>query len=204
MKVLNPQYQGLGDSYWTPEILLTTWYQAETGKIPVSGAGYGGPFTGPGFDSFWTDMSEIVRPTRDGIHGREYISTAVDLGRKPMFLIFDDRGEVAFSPPPLVEIPLPVLLGEPPLGAAPAKTPTSSAGSRRITASGRRARPRIPAPPSWSAALSWHARAAPRSSTTTPLRAASPAAWTWTTISCPRSKSWKFWIIPVFWGSWTL
>ena len=121
VKVLNPQYQGLGDSYWTPEILLTTWYQAETGKIPVSGAGYGGPFTGPGFDSFWTDMSEIVRPTRDGIHGREYISTAVDLGRKPMFLIFDDRGEVAFSPPPLVEIPLPVLLGEPPLGAAPAK-----------------------------------------------------------------------------------
>ena len=25
----------------------------------------------------WTDMSEIVRPTRDGIHGREYISTSV-------------------------------------------------------------------------------------------------------------------------------
>jgi hypothetical protein len=29
----------------------------------------------------WTDMSEIVRPTRDGIHGREYISTTVELGR---------------------------------------------------------------------------------------------------------------------------
>ena len=100
----------MGDDYWTPEILLSTWYQAETGKIPVSGAGYGGPFSGEGFDSIWTDMSEIVRPTRDGIHGREYISTAIDLGRHPMFLAFDDQGDLAFEPPPLLEIPLPVLL----------------------------------------------------------------------------------------------
>ena len=116
-KTLNPQYEGLGDDYWTPEILLSTWYQAETGKIPVSGAGYGGPFSGEGFDSIWTDMSEIVRPTRDGIHGREYISTAIDLGRHPLFLAFDQEGDLAFEPAPLVEIPLPVLLYEPPLGA---------------------------------------------------------------------------------------
>ena len=116
-KTLNPQYEGLGDDYWTPEILLSTWYQAETGKIPVSGAGYGGPFSGEGFDSIWTDMSEIVRPTRDGIHGREYISTAIDLGRHPLFLAFDDQGDLAFEPAPLLEIPLPVLLSEPPLGA---------------------------------------------------------------------------------------
>jgi ferredoxin len=115
-KTLNPQYEGLGDAYWTPEILLSTWYQAETGKIPVSGAGYGGPFSGDGFDSIWTDMSEIVRPTRDGIHGREYISTAVDLGRHPLFLVFDQE-DLAFEPAPLVEIPLPILLGEPPFGA---------------------------------------------------------------------------------------
>jgi len=37
------------------------------------------PFVGPGFDSMWTDMSEIVRPTRDGIHGREYINTCIEL-----------------------------------------------------------------------------------------------------------------------------
>jgi hypothetical protein len=116
-KTLNPQYDGLGDDYWTPEILLNTWYQAETGKIPVSGAGYGGPFSGVGFDSIWTDMSEIVRPTRDGIHGREYISTAIDLGRHPLFLAFDQKGDLAIEPTPLVEIPLPVLLGEPPFAA---------------------------------------------------------------------------------------
>jgi hypothetical protein len=116
-KALNPQYRQLGDDYWTPEIIAVTWNQAESGKIPVSGAGYGGPFTGPGFDSIWTDMSEIVRPTRDGIHGREYISTTIDLGRKPMFLAFNDRGELLFTPPPLLEVPLPVLLSEPSLGA---------------------------------------------------------------------------------------
>jgi ferredoxin len=86
--VVNPVYQALGNEYWTPQIIHTTWAQAETAKIPVSGAGYRGPFTGPGFDSMWTDMSEIVRPTRDGIHGREYISTAVDVGRKPAYLTF--------------------------------------------------------------------------------------------------------------------
>jgi ferredoxin len=91
-RVVNPEYEHLGDSYYTPDIILANWYQAETGNIPVSGSGYGGPFSGPGFDSMWTDMSEIVRPTRDGIHGREYISTSVDIGRKPPYLTFEDRG----------------------------------------------------------------------------------------------------------------
>ncbi len=118
-KALNPQYAQLGDEYWTAEIITVTWQQAESGKIPVSGAGYGGPFAGPGFDSVWTDMSEIVRPTRDGIHGREYISTSIDLGRKPMFLAFNEEGELLVTPPPLLEVPLPVLLAEPSFGADP-------------------------------------------------------------------------------------
>jgi ferredoxin len=79
---VNPVYEQLGNSYFTPDVIQTTWNQAETAAIPVSGAGYRGRFSGPGFDAMWTDMSEIVRPTRDGIHGREYISTAVDIGRK--------------------------------------------------------------------------------------------------------------------------
>ncbi len=120
-KAMNPQYRQLGDDYWTPDIIAVTWSQAETGKIPVSGAGYGGVFAGEGFDSCWTDMSEIVRPTRDGIHGREYISTTIDLGRKPMFIAFDDQGEMLITPPPLLEIPLPVVLAEPSLSADPAK-----------------------------------------------------------------------------------
>lgn len=105
----NPEYQALGDEVWTPDIISSTWFQAETGRIPVSGAGYPGPFRGPGFDSILTDMSEIVRPTRDGIHGREYISTSVDIGRKPLKLEFDAEGKLLTECPPLVEIPLPVI-----------------------------------------------------------------------------------------------
>lgn len=83
--IVNPAYFEMGDSYWTPETICRILRQAETGKIPVSGAGYGGPFVGPGFDDMWTDMSEIVRPTRDGIHGREYISTSIEIGKKLPF-----------------------------------------------------------------------------------------------------------------------
>jgi ferredoxin len=115
-KTINPEFLKLGDDYWKPEIILTNWFQAETGKIPVSGAGYRGPFSGPGFDSMWTDMSEIVRPTRDGIHGREYISTAIDLGRKKDRLEFDASGNAVLDVPPLVEVPLPILFNLLPFG----------------------------------------------------------------------------------------
>jgi ferredoxin len=106
---LNPEYEKLGNRYWKPDIIKTTWLQAETAKIPVSGAGYRGPFSGPGFDSMWTDMSEIVRPTRDGIHGREYISTSVDIGRKLPFLSLDGTGAPA-NLPPLVSLPMPLII----------------------------------------------------------------------------------------------
>ncbi|MCY2929190.1 MAG: glutamate synthase-related protein [Planctomycetota bacterium] len=106
-RVVNPEYKRLGDAYFTPDIVAVTWFQSETGKIPVSGGGYNGPFSGAGFDSMWTDMSEIVRPTRDGIHGREYISTSVNIGRKERHLAFKDGQPV--PPPPLLEIPMPVI-----------------------------------------------------------------------------------------------
>ncbi len=121
-KSVNPEFQAMGDSFFAPEIISNLSYQAETGKIPVSGAGYPGPFCGPGFDSMWTDMSEIVRPTRDGIHGREYINTSVDLGRTPGYLSFDDAGRLVKDLPMLVDIPLPVILKMPPYGAMTEKT----------------------------------------------------------------------------------
>ncbi len=110
----NPEFFALGDTYWRPEILATTWVQADTGRIPVSGAGYRGRFHGFGFDSIWTDMSEIVRPTRDGIHGREYISTMVEIGPKPMRLSFAPDGSLLTPESALIEIQLPALLDVPP------------------------------------------------------------------------------------------
>ena len=93
-RAINPEYRELGDEYWTSDVINCTWYQAHTGNIPVSGAGYRGPFVGKGFDSMWTDMSEIVRPTRDGIHGREYINTCIELSRRPDQLAFNDDGSL--------------------------------------------------------------------------------------------------------------
>jgi hypothetical protein len=57
----------------------------------------------------WTDMSEIVRPTRDGISGREYISTAVNLGRKLNHLTFSAAGQLTSNVPPTIDVPLPIL-----------------------------------------------------------------------------------------------
>jgi hypothetical protein len=58
-------------------------------------------------------MSEIVRPTRDGIHGREYISTSVDLGRKLNHLTFDADGQLASKVPDTVDLPIPILFDTP-------------------------------------------------------------------------------------------
>lgn len=118
-KSLHQDYVNISGSYWKADMFLTLWKQAEDGKVPVTGAGYRGPFTGAGFDSMWTDMSEIVRPTRDGIHGREYISTGVELGRKHNHLAFDAEGCLLTQPHPTVDIPIPILFDIPPVKLSP-------------------------------------------------------------------------------------
>ena len=128
-RVINPEYVLMGDDYWQPEIINQTWFQAHTGRIPVSGSGYRGVFSGAGFDAMWTDMSEIVRPTRDGIHGREYISTSIELSRKSMRLTFDEKGDLASSLPEIVEIPIPVLLQPPSFGVLSEKEMLAMAGA---------------------------------------------------------------------------
>ena len=110
---INPEFEKLGNSYFSPDRIKTIYFEAETGRVPVSGAGYTGPFTGPGFDSFWFDFSEIVRPTRDGIHGREYISTSVDLGRKLQGLKFDKNERLMSRAPGTIEIPIPIVFDVP-------------------------------------------------------------------------------------------
>lgn len=107
-----------GDDYWTAEIVTQTWYQAETGQIPISGAGYGGKFAGEGFDGIWLDMSEIVRPTRDGIHGRETISTQVDIGASESSLRFDEHGNLRTVVRPWFSLPLPVIFNPLPMPLA--------------------------------------------------------------------------------------
>jgi ferredoxin len=112
-KSLDKDFLNIGGQYWKPDMFLTLWKQAEDGAVPVTGAGYRGPFTGPGFDSMWTDMSEIVRPTRDGIHGREYINTSVELGRKLNHLTFGEKGELLSKTHHTVDVPIPIIFDIP-------------------------------------------------------------------------------------------
>jgi hypothetical protein len=66
-----------------------------------------------GFDSMWTDMSEIVRPTRDGIHGREYINTCIEISRRMSPLKFNDDMSLASETLPIMEISVPLMLQVP-------------------------------------------------------------------------------------------
>jgi hypothetical protein len=110
----NPAYQDMGDSYFHFGHIGHVAYEAETGSIPVKGAGYRGKFGGEGWDGMWTDMSEIVRPTRDGIHGREFISTVVEIGEKPSYLVFDKKGQTVGAAPRTLSIPIPFIYDAPP------------------------------------------------------------------------------------------
>ena len=114
----NPEFFKFADSYWIPEDptrasyspVSMIAYESSTGKIPIKGMGYKGNFAGPGWDGIWTDMSEIVRPTRDGVYGREYISTIVDLGSKPKFI--DVKNQMIAQVSRTVELPLPIIFDQ--------------------------------------------------------------------------------------------
>ncbi len=45
----NPEFREMNYGNWTSEIITTNLRQAESGKVPVSGAGYRGKFAGAGF-----------------------------------------------------------------------------------------------------------------------------------------------------------
>lgn len=109
----NPARASLGDSYLTSKIISTIDEEARKGTVPVRGQGYRGRFGGPGWDGMFTDMSEIVRPSRDGIHGRELISTVVDIGSKPMNLKFDNEGILISEGPKMISIEVPFVFDVP-------------------------------------------------------------------------------------------
>lgn len=105
----NPERDLWGDSFFTSDMVATIMYESEKGRIPVKGMGFRRKFGGKNWDGMWTDMSEIVRPTRDGIHGREFISTKVDIGEKLSFLEFDQEGIPLSNSFKTLSLPIPIL-----------------------------------------------------------------------------------------------
>jgi hypothetical protein len=125
----NPALRQWGDDYCTPRQVETIFYEASKGRVPVKGQGYRGRFGGAGWDGMWTDMSEIVRPTRDGIHGRELISTVVDIGARSSHLQLAEDGSLAAPPPRTFTLQMPLLFDLLP-DSLLAAARTGSAGSR--------------------------------------------------------------------------
>ncbi len=133
---LNEEFTCLGDRTYTPERIHSILEQAEYGKIPVSGSGYRGYFDGDYYDNIWTDMSEIVRPTRDGIHGREHIATTVTLGkmiRDLCAMVFDEGGNLKSHIPLNREIPIPIIFGLMPSFPGPAVLSSLALAASKLT-----------------------------------------------------------------------
>ena len=62
----NPLFDILGDHRWTADLLTSTWYMAETGKIPPAGLEYRVGNSGGGFDKIRILMPEkSSAPTED-------------------------------------------------------------------------------------------------------------------------------------------
>ena len=64
-----PSFWNMGDEYWKPDILLTTWNQADTGRIPVSGRGLSRPVSRARF-RFDLDGHVGNRPPHPRRHSR--------------------------------------------------------------------------------------------------------------------------------------
>ena len=110
----NKKFYTFGDSFWIPENMKLVSntplslinFEASSGSILVKGMGYKGTFGSERWDAIWTDMSEIVRPTRDGVYGREFICMAVDLGSRQKILNLEEPSKTVSrtfqSPIPII------------------------------------------------------------------------------------------------------
>jgi glutamate synthase domain-containing protein 2/ferredoxin len=91
----NPSAKALGDKRWTPDLLMSAWYTAETGKLPRNDLEYRVGASGGGFDKLRFVFPK--RPPRPDL-ARDKIDTSVLLNKK-------NDGRWA------IEIPIPIYGG---------------------------------------------------------------------------------------------
>ena len=95
---LSPQYLALGDARWTPDLILSTWEQAETGKPSEKYENRTGN-SGGGFDKLRFDFELTEEKTRDKFFNIKSLDTSIALNKRK-----DGR--------PRTEIPIPVYGGD--------------------------------------------------------------------------------------------
>jgi glutamate synthase domain-containing protein 2 len=70
----------LGDFRWTADLILSTWFQAETGKVPENGLEYRTGDSGGGFDRL--DFKFL--PREQWVPETTSVRTAISLNRRPV------------------------------------------------------------------------------------------------------------------------
>ncbi|HIC91006.1 MAG TPA: FMN-binding glutamate synthase family protein [Syntrophaceae bacterium] len=91
--IRNPMCDAMGDKRWTADLLISTWYQAETGEVPPGDLEYKVGDSGGGFDKLRFKFElEGERPKE--IPDKKEISTSILLNRRN-----DKRPKVAISVP---------------------------------------------------------------------------------------------------------
>ncbi|MEI8181958.1 MAG: glutamate synthase-related protein [Desulfomonile sp.] len=92
---VNPSTRALGDKRWTADLLMSTWYMAETGRLPKNDLEYRTGDSGGGFDKLrFMFPKRVPLPSMD----QSTIDTSVSLNRRN-----DGR--------PKIDIPIPVYGG---------------------------------------------------------------------------------------------
>jgi len=82
---IDPQWKTLGDFRWTPDLIITTWQQAETGEIPQGNLEHRIGASGGGFDIFdfmIDDFTTIPSKEIDKIITSDKISTCISLNHR--------------------------------------------------------------------------------------------------------------------------
>ncbi len=72
----NPYYEALGDDRWSPDLITSTWYMAETGKLPPPGIEFRVGQSGGGFDSLHFRFPRKPEEV-------DTVDTSMELNRRP-------------------------------------------------------------------------------------------------------------------------
>lgn len=72
----NPYYESLGDDRWSPDLITSTWYMAETGQLPPEGMESRVGASGGGFDRLHFRFPARPEPV-------EAVDTSLELNRRP-------------------------------------------------------------------------------------------------------------------------
>lgn len=78
---INPDFEALGDLRWTPDLLVSTWYMAETGEPPKGGLEYKIGASGGGFDRLRFKFKKEITKSLEEIKDSE-IDLSVPLNRR--------------------------------------------------------------------------------------------------------------------------